>query len=63
MPEFHQETKLAYRTIKIHFVDDNGVMEFGKLIDRKIPPKKNYLWFPEQETRTKLDRRFVDEEN
>ena len=63
MPEFHQENKLAYRTIKIHFVDDNGVMEFGKLIDRKIPPKKNYLWFPEQETRTKLDRRFVDEEN
>lgn len=58
MPEFEQEDKMAYRTIKVHFNDDQAVDEFAKLVFQKITDKTKYIWFPQQEKEEVADIRY-----
>ena len=61
MPEFDQEDKTAFRTIPVHFKDQEGVDEFARLIAQKITDKPRYVWFPEIEIETYADKRYVSE--
>lgn len=51
MPEFEQEDKTAYRTISVHFADDDAVDDFARLIGQDVTDKTKYIWHPEQERR------------
>jgi len=58
MPEFDQKDKSAFRTIPIHFKDQNAVDKFAKLVKAKITEETRYLWFPEIEIETYADKRY-----
>jgi hypothetical protein len=60
MPEFIQEDLTSFRSIILHFRNQEDIEEFSKLIDQKIPPKQKYLWYPKLETRTHVDKIYVD---
>lgn len=48
MPEFENEDLSPYRTIKVHFANENDVQEFARTIGQKITEKTKYVWFPKQ---------------
>ena len=49
MPEYISNDKTAYRTIYLHFMSEEDVRKFSKLINQKISEKTKYLYFPKQE--------------
>lgn len=59
MPEFDQRDQTAYRTLHVHFHDEAGVEAFAKLLGRSITDKTRFLWFPEAEIETYVDKRYV----
>ncbi len=60
MPEFQQED-VAYRTLRVHFVDQKGVDEFSKTIGQAIGDRTKFVWFPEVERDSVADLRIVAE--
>jgi hypothetical protein len=52
MPEFRQE-KLAWRTIKVHFLDQDAVDDFMRRMGQQASEKVNYMWHPRQERMAK----------
>ena len=46
---FNPPSVLAYKSIKIHFDNENDVQKFADLIGQKITEKTKYLWFPKKE--------------
>jgi hypothetical protein len=46
MPEFTQEDKTAYKTVILHFSDQEAVDNFSTLIDQPITDKTRTLWYP-----------------
>lgn len=49
MPEFVQEDKTAFRTLYVHFGDQEAVEEFMDLIGQSFSPDAKYIWHPKQE--------------
>lgn len=47
MPEFAQADKTAYRSIHVHFANEEAVQKFAELVGHKITEKTRYLWYPE----------------
>ncbi len=47
MPSFEQRNKLGFQVISVHFIDQEGVDRFAKLVRQKLTPKTRALWFPE----------------
>jgi hypothetical protein len=47
MPEFNQGDTRPFRTIAVHFKDDEAVREFYKRMKREYSATLKYLWFPE----------------
>lgn len=56
MPEFHQENKEAFRTIIVHFKNEEDVNEFRKLMSANITEKTRAFWFPFTEIESVKDR-------
>jgi len=48
MPEFEQES-IPIRTIHLHFLSDEAVVEFAKLLEQTITDKTKYLYYPKLE--------------
>ena len=61
MPEFKQEDKTAYRTIHIHFANDEGVRQFAAKIEKPITQKTKYLWYPDIVIEKMMDKRYSGE--
>jgi len=49
MPEFEQEDRMAYRTVKVHFKTDDDVAEFAKIIGQQLTEHTKYVWHPQAE--------------
>ena len=62
MPEFDQKDKTAFRSIPVHFKDQEAVDKFAELIGQKITDKTRFVWFPEIEIETYADKRYVADE-
>ena len=62
MPEFDQGDKTAFRSIKVHFKDENSVKQFEEMIGRKLPEQARYLWYPEMEIERFADKRYKADE-
>jgi ParB-like chromosome segregation protein Spo0J len=58
MPEFDMENKIAFRSIIIHFKDQDAVDEFSRLIDQNITTKMRSLWHPRLETEKLVDKHY-----
>lgn len=63
MPEFHQEDKTAYRSIKVHFKDKAAMEAFEEAIGQKLPDNAGYLWYPEMEIERFADKRYAADES
>ena len=50
MPDFKQENKSTYKTIYVHFRNEEDYKEFSSLIDQNLTIKTKSIWHP------KLDR-------
>lgn len=61
MPEFEQEDLSPYRTIFIHFRNDEDVRAFERLLGQTITEKKKYYWFPEKITKSSKNKRYIDD--
>lgn len=48
MPEFNQDDAMPYRTIKVHFDNDDDAKEFGRAIAQNVTNKTKSLHFPKQ---------------
>lgn len=47
MPEFDQQDKTAYRSITVHFHNEEAIKDFEEKLDLSLPKKARYLWLPE----------------
>lgn len=61
MPEFKHEDKTAYKSITLHFKDQEAVDEFAELVGQEITPRTRFLWYPEIEIESYADKRYADE--
>ena len=49
MPEFEQEEAGAFKSIRLHFQNQNDIDDFAELIDQPITEKTKYVWYPKKE--------------
>lgn len=61
MPEFEQEDKTAYRSLPVHFKDQDAVDAFAALVGQQITPQTRYLWYPEIEIERYADKQYAPE--
>ncbi len=61
MPEFAQQDKRAFRSIPVHFKDQDAVDQFAALIGQTITPQTRYAWYPEIEIERYADKRYEAE--
>lgn len=59
MPEFGEEGK-AFRTIHVHFKNENDVISFAQQIGQEISEKSKTLWYPPIEKESYNNMRFED---
>jgi len=46
MPEYVSEDKEPWKSILVHFKDEDELKEFSKLVGQKITLKTKFLWYP-----------------
>lgn len=46
MPEFEQEDLSPYRTIHVHFQNEEDIQGFAQLVEQSITEKTRMLWYP-----------------
>lgn len=61
MPEFEHEDQTAFRTIYVHFKDQDAIDAFAELLGQKITERTRFLWYPEIEIETYADKHYVSE--
>ncbi len=61
MPEFEQEDKMAWRSLIVHFKDQESLDAFLKLIEQSVTEDTKYLWFPPEERMRVADLRYASE--
>lgn len=58
MPEFQSEDKTAFRSMPVHFRDQEAVDAFARLIGQQITAHTRFVWFPEIEIERYADKRY-----
>lgn len=58
MPEFSQKDKTAFRSIVVHFKDQEKLDMFAKKMKQTITDKTKYLWYPNIEIETLADKEY-----
>lgn len=61
MPEYSHQDKTAFRSLTVHFKDQEAVDQFATLVDQAITPKTRFLWFPEIEIERYADKRYASQ--
>ncbi len=59
MPEFDQQDRMAFQTVKVHFKDAAAVAEFARLIGQKITDATKFTWFPQVAEERYIDKRYA----
>jgi hypothetical protein len=62
MPDFNQPAKDAFRSLVVHFVDAQAVIDFMKKLNKPFTDKTKYIWYPETTAVPISDKRYVAEE-
>jgi len=58
MPEFTQEDKTAFRTLRIHFLRQEDVDAFARLVNQKVTDNTKFLWFPPVPEEGYVDKKY-----
>ena len=58
MPEFTQLDATGFHTLRVHFKDAAAMESFGQLIGRGITQQVRYLWWPDTERVSMLDKSY-----
>lgn len=61
MPAFNQPNRKAWKTIPLHFRDEDALRDFEKRIGQKITPNTRFIWHPEAEIERVAHKRYVSE--
>ena len=61
MPEFEQEKDPAFRSITVHFENEEDISNFSELIGQMITPKTKYIWHPKLKKEKLINQRYIDE--
>jgi ParB-like chromosome segregation protein Spo0J len=61
MQEFDQPDASGFRSIVVHFKDQDAVDEFARRIGQKISEKVRFAWFPAVPYETFMDKRYTAE--
>lgn len=61
MPEFEQENKHAFRSLAVHFKDQEAIDAFAKVVGHVITDKTRMMWYPEIEIETYADKEYQQE--
>lgn len=59
MPEYVSEDLRPYKSIMVHFEDDNAMREFSALVGQKVGIKTKCIWYPEAEIGRIANKRYV----
>lgn len=60
MPEFVQENLMPFKTVMIHFENQENVLKFSELIKQKITNLTKSLWYPKAELIKPSEWQYVD---
>jgi len=62
MPDYHQDDKLAFKSLKVNFKTQDAVNAFAGLVGQKITEQTRSIWFPIQEKQHLKDLRYVSDD-
>ena len=62
MPEFAHEDKTAYRSLIVHFPDEQAVERFKEAVGRTFPDTARMIWYPNMQIERFADKAYEDEE-
>ena len=60
MPEYVQEDRMPWKTLPVHFKNENDLNLFSKLVGKKITKKSRCLWYPDVEIRHYMNKRYIN---
>lgn len=58
MPEFEQEDKTAWKSIVVHFANENDYDAFSRLVNHTLTPQTKSIWYPFREKEQLKDLRY-----
>jgi len=61
MPEFDHEDLSPIKSIIVHFETLEDMRKFSKIVDQKLTPKTQSIWYPEAEINRYANKRYIDE--
>lgn len=62
MPSFHQDDKLGFHHLVVHFRDQAAIDSFAAMVNKPVSTATKYLWFPEIEIDRYADKRIKSSE-
>ena len=60
MPEYDNNDKTSYKSLKIHFRNEEDIKKFAKLLNQKITSNTKSLWYPALTRETFTDMDYVE---
>lgn len=62
MPSFHQDDKLGFHHLVVHFRDEAAMLDFARQVNRSVTTATKYLWWPEIAIDRYADKRIKSRE-
>jgi hypothetical protein len=62
MPSFHQDDRLGFHHLVVHFKDQAAIDDFARMVNKPVTTATKYLWFPEIEIDRYADKRIKSSE-
>jgi hypothetical protein len=61
MPEFEHEDKTAYRSLVVHFADEQAVQGFAQIVGQNFSAEAKYIYYPEKERAEHAGENYADD--
>lgn len=61
MPEFEQEDLGSWKSINVHFANEDDYHAFARLIEQALTPQTKYIWYPFRERFDHTEFKVQDE--
>jgi hypothetical protein len=62
MPDFEQHDDTPFKTIYVHFENQECVDKFAELVGQQITPKTRFIWYPRAQRASFIHIRYVQGE-
>ena len=59
MPEFRQSAKGAFKTIAVHFKDQDAIDGFSEVTRQTVGPNTRFIWYPQIEIERYVDKQYT----